>query len=73
MDERLKELRKELRLTQQAFADRLGVKRNTVATYETGKSNPQRCSRSSYMSRISCKRRVASDRKRGNVRGRNSR
>ena len=40
MDERLKELRKELRLTQQAFADRLGVKRNTVATYETGKSNP---------------------------------
>ena len=33
MDERLKELRKELRLTQQAFADRLGIKRNTVATY----------------------------------------
>ena len=40
MNERLKELRKTLNLTQQAFADRLGVKRNTVATYETGKSNP---------------------------------
>lgn len=40
MDERLKKLRKELDLTQQAFADKIGVKRNTVATYETGKSNP---------------------------------
>lgn len=40
MNERLKELRRTLNLTQQAFADRLGVKRNTVATYETGKSNP---------------------------------
>ena len=40
MNERLKELRRSLNLTQQAFADRLGVKRNTVATYETGKSNP---------------------------------
>ena len=38
--ERLKEIRKELHITQQEFADRLGVKRNTVATYETGKSNP---------------------------------
>lgn len=40
MNERLKKLRKELDLTQQAFADKIGVKRNTVATYETGKSNP---------------------------------
>ena len=40
MNERLKELRRTLNLTQQACADRLGVKRNTVATYETGKSNP---------------------------------
>lgn len=40
MNDRLKRLRKELDLTQQAFADRIGVKRNTVATYEVGKSNP---------------------------------
>lgn len=33
-------MRKELDLTQQAFADKLGVSRNSVATYETGKSNP---------------------------------
>lgn len=40
MNERLKSIRKILGLTQQEFADRLGVKRNTVATYEVGKSNP---------------------------------
>ncbi len=40
MNARIKKLRKELDLTQQEFADRLGIKRNTVATYETGKSNP---------------------------------
>lgn len=40
MNERLKKLRKALDLTQQEFADRLKVKRNTVATYEVGKSNP---------------------------------
>lgn len=33
-------MRKSLDLTQQEFADRLNIKRNTVATYETGKSNP---------------------------------
>lgn len=38
--ERLKKIRNSLDLTQQEFADRLGIKRNTVATYETGKSNP---------------------------------
>lgn len=38
--ERIKKLRKALDLTQQEFADRLCIKRNTVATYETGKSNP---------------------------------
>jgi len=38
--ERLKKIRNSLHLTQQEFADRLGIKRNTVATYETGKSNP---------------------------------
>ena len=31
---RIKELRKALGLTQQAFADRLGLKRNTVGGYE---------------------------------------
>ena len=40
IDKRLKELRKELGLTQQEFADRLGIKRNTIATYEAGKSKP---------------------------------
>lgn len=36
MGERLKELRKALGLTQQAFADKLGVKRNTVGQWECG-------------------------------------
>lgn len=34
MNERIKELRKTLGFTQQEFADKIGVKRNTVATYE---------------------------------------
>lgn len=40
MNERLKELRKALGMTQQAFADAIGVKRNTVATYEIGRNEP---------------------------------
>lgn len=40
MNERIKKLRKELDLTQQEFAERIGVKRNTVATYEMGRSEP---------------------------------
>lgn len=32
--ERVKELRKQINLTQQAFADRLNLKRNTVGSYE---------------------------------------
>lgn len=36
MNERLKKLRKSLNLTQQAFADKLGVKRNTVGQWECG-------------------------------------
>lgn len=40
MNERMKELRKLLGVTQQEFADRLGVKRVNIATYETGKSMP---------------------------------
>lgn len=40
MDERIKKLRKTLDLTQQAFADRLGIRQNTIAKYETGRGNP---------------------------------
>ena len=40
MNDRLKELRKELHLTQQKFADRLGVKQNTIAQYEMGRNDP---------------------------------
>lgn len=40
MNNRIKEIRKELRLTQQEFADRIGIKRNTVANYETGRNEP---------------------------------
>ena len=40
MHTRIKELRKHFNLTQQEFADRLGIKRNTVATYEIGRSIP---------------------------------
>ncbi len=40
LNDRIKQVRKSLDLTQQEFADRLNVKRNTVATYERGKSNP---------------------------------
>ena len=40
MDKRLKKLRKELDLTQSAFADRIGMKQNTIATYEIGRSVP---------------------------------
>lgn len=40
MDERIKLLRKETGLTQQEFADRLGVARNNIAGYETKKRSP---------------------------------
>ena len=40
MSERLKELRKILGLTQQEFADRLGIKRNAVTNYEVGRNSP---------------------------------
>lgn len=40
MNERIKELRKALGLTQQEFAEQLGVKRNTIAQYETGRNSP---------------------------------
>ncbi|MBR3624733.1 MAG: helix-turn-helix domain-containing protein, partial [Selenomonadaceae bacterium] len=40
MKERIKKLRKELKLTQQGFADKLGIKRNTIANYELGRNAP---------------------------------
>lgn len=38
--DRIKEARKSKGMTQQAFADAIGLKRNTVATYEMGKAMP---------------------------------
>lgn len=40
MKDRIKKLRKELDLTQQEFAERIGIKRNTIATYESGRNIP---------------------------------
>lgn len=40
MNERLKKLRKTLDLTQQKFADKIGVKQNTIAQYEMGRNTP---------------------------------
>lgn len=40
MDDRIKELRKALNLTQQEFADMLGTSRNNIAGYETGRRLP---------------------------------
>lgn len=40
MKGRIKKLRKALGLTQQEFAEKIGVKRNTVAQYEMGRNEP---------------------------------
>lgn len=40
MKGRLKALRKELRLTQQEFADRVGISRGNIGAYEVGKNAP---------------------------------
>ena len=40
MKDRLKKLRKELDLTQQAFANKIGMKQNTIAQYEMGRTTP---------------------------------
>lgn len=40
MKERLRDLRRSLNLTQQEFAERIGIKRNTVANYESGRNVP---------------------------------
>jgi transcriptional regulator with XRE-family HTH domain len=37
---RIKELRSSMGLTQQQFADRLGLKRQTIAAYEVGNTEP---------------------------------
>ena len=40
METRLKAVRKAVGLTQQEFADRLGIKRGAVANYEIGRNDP---------------------------------
>lgn len=40
MKDRIKKIRKELDLTQQKFAEKIGVKQNTVAQYEMGRNIP---------------------------------
>lgn len=40
MKDRIKSLRKALDMTQQEFADKIGLKRNSVASYEIGKNYP---------------------------------
>jgi len=40
LKERLKALRKELHLTQQEFADRVGISRGNIGAYEVGKNAP---------------------------------
>lgn len=40
MNARLKEIRRELNLTQQEFADRIGIARGNIAAYEVGKNAP---------------------------------
>lgn len=40
MNERIKELRTVLKLTQEEFGSKIGSARNTIANYETGNRNP---------------------------------
>ena len=40
MNERIKELRNKLNLTQEEFGKKIGSARNTIANYETGTRNP---------------------------------
>ncbi|MCI9484249.1 MAG: helix-turn-helix transcriptional regulator [Clostridiaceae bacterium] len=40
MKDRIRKLRKTLDLTQKAFAERIGMKSNTIATYEMGRAIP---------------------------------
>lgn len=45
ISDNIKKIRTDKKLTQQEFADRIGVKRNTVATYEMGRSMPTNAAR----------------------------
>ncbi len=40
MKDRIKKLRKELDLTQQEFADKIGISRGNIGAYEVGKNAP---------------------------------
>lgn len=40
MNERIRQIRNNAHLTQEKFAEKLGIKRNTVATYETTEKTP---------------------------------
>lgn len=40
LKDRLKKLRKALDMTQQSFADKIGMKQNTIAQYEMGRTVP---------------------------------
>lgn len=40
MKDRIKKLRRELDLTQQEFADRIGISRGNIGAYEVGKNAP---------------------------------
>lgn len=40
MHERIKQVRKSIGLTQQEFADRLGISRGALANYEVGRNEP---------------------------------
>ena len=40
MKDRIKKLRKSLDMTQQEFANRIGVNRNTIGQYEIGRNEP---------------------------------
>ena len=57
MEERLRSLRRALDLTQQEFADKIGVKRGAIANYEIGRNIPV----DSVISLICCKFNVSED------------
>lgn len=40
LNERIKDLRKYLKLTQQEFADKIGISRGNIAAYEVAKNAP---------------------------------
>lgn len=40
MNERIKDIRKKVGLSQQKFADKLGIARGNIAAYEVGKNSP---------------------------------